>query len=335
MTSLNERFKRFISQLPFAEVIDDLEIPGAFAQEKRADFLIENRKVIIELKSLESDPEHKIDAELENHRERNEYPLFYGKLELHKVLKHLPDGEQIQQKIFYKISRSIEQSFREADKQIGATKAILNCPNSSGVLVLLNQDISTLSPGLISSRVSELLTKKDNDGKIRYRNVTSVWFIMENFSLKTMKGGKLLPSIIIDGPGAVHQPALAQILDMLQSKWAAFNNIPYVTAQMKKISDSNFIRLSELEQEHHAIKPRHEWWRISYRNNPYLRSLSDDAVLTHGARLMSLMTPYFLKNSPKISSDKMAEFMEGWTHFLEEVQFRGLDMKKMREVDFT
>jgi len=322
--------------LPSAEAIDDLEFPTAFAEKKRADFLIENRKVIIELKSLESDPAHKIDTELKNHRGKKEFPLFYGKLELHKVLKHLPDGEQIQKKIFQKISRSIEQSFREADNQIGATKAILNCPHSSGVLVLLNHDIATLSPGLISSRVSELLTKKDRDGEIHYKNVTSVWFIMENFSLKTKKGAKLLPSIMIDGPSAVLQPELAQMLDRLQNNWALFNNMPYVAAQMEKISDSNFVHLSEMEQEHRDIRPRHEWWRSNYRNSPYLRSLSDDAVLMHGVRIMNFMTPNLLKkNSSKISSDKMAEFLEGWTHCLEEVKFRGLDIKKMREIDFS
>jgi hypothetical protein len=335
ITSLNERFKQFISQLPSAEIIDDLELPSAFAEEKRADFLIENRKGIIELKSLESDPEHKVQTELENHMAREEYPLFYGAMELQKVLKHLPDGEQIQKKIFYKISRSIEQSFREADKQIGATKAIMDCPNSFGLLVLLNQDITVLSPGLISSRVSELLTKMDSDGKIHYKNITSVWFILENFSLKSKKGAKLLPSIVIDGPSAVHQSKLTQILDMLQSKWAAFNNIPYATAESKKISDSNFIRLSELEKEHQGIKPRHEWWRRNYRNRPYLRSLSDDAVLMHGARFMSLIAPHLLINGPQIDSDKMAEYIEGWTHFLEEVNFRGLDIRKMPKVDFS
>ena len=333
--SLNERFKIFVSQLPSVEVIDDLDLPSAFDEEKRADFLVENRKVVIELKSLESDPEYKIHAELENHRKREEYPLFYGELELYKVLKHLPDGEQIQERLFYKISRSIEQSFREADKQIGATKEILGCRNAYGLLVLLNEDVSVLSPETISYRVSQLLTKMDDNGGIHYKNITSVWFILENYSLRMKKGAKLLPSIVIDGPGAVDQMEFSQILDMLQSQWAAFNNIPYIAADVKKISDSSFIRLSELEKDHQQLKPRHELWRQQYRNNPYLRSLSDDDVLVHGAKLLRLMAPNFLKGGPKIPFDKMAQFMEGWTHFLEEVIFRGLDLKKMPKVEFA
>lgn len=333
--SLNERFKVFISQLSSAEVIDNLELPPEFDESKRADFLVENRKAVIELKSLQSDPEYKVHTELENHKKRDEYPLFYGEMEVHKILKHFPDGDQIQAKLFYKISRSIEQSFREADKQIGATKEMLACPDAFGLLVMLNQDISVLSPELISYRVSQLLTKAESDGSLHYKNVTSVWFMLESYALRTRRGAKLLPSIVIDGPAAENQPELTRILDILQSKWAAFNGIPYTTADIRKIANSDFIRLSELDKENEPLKPRHEIWRKQYRNSPYLRSLSDDAVLNHGARLLKLMTPGFLKNGPKLPFDQMAQFMEGFTHFLEEVRFRGLDLKKMPKLEIA
>jgi len=333
--SLNERFKAFIAQLPSAEVIDDLDLPIEFDESKRADFLVENRKAVIELKSLETDPEYKVHEELKNHEKREEYPLFYGEMEIEKVLKHLPDGEQIKEKLFYKLSRSIEQSFREAEKQIAATKEILSCPDSFGLLVLLNRDISVLSPELISYRVSQLLTKTDDDGTFHYKNVTSVWFMVENFSLKSGKGMKFLPSIVIDGPAAVDKPELTKILDILQSGWAAFNGVPLATADIRKITDSYFIPLSELEKANEPLKPRHEIWRIQYRSRPYLRSLSDEDVLNHGARLIKLMAPGFLKDGPKIPFDQMAQFMEGFTHFLEEVRFRGLDMKKMPKLDIA
>lgn len=327
--SLNDRFKAFLARLPHAEAIDNLELPKEFDESKRADFLVYDRKAIIELKSLESDPEHKIHTEIKNHQDRDEYPLFYGELEISKILKHLSDGEEIQKKLFYKISRSIEQSFREADKQIRATKEILNCPDSTGLLVLLNEGISVLSPEIISYRVSELLTKTEDDGSPHYRNITCVWFILENFSLKTKKGHRLLPSIVIDGPDAVGKPGLTGILDDLQSKWAAFNRVPYVTRKTKKIADSDFVRLSELEKEDQGPLSRHELWRKQYRSKPYLNSLSDEAVLTHGARLLSLMTPHFLKDGHKLPFEQVAQFMEGWTHFLEEAKIRGLDLKKM------
>ena len=236
---------------------------------------------------------------------------------------------EIQKKLVVKISRSIEQSFKQANKQIRATKDIFNCPDSIGLLVLLNENISILSPELISYTVSQLLTKKQNDGTTRYREITSVWFISENFSLKNTKGHKLVPSIVIDGPSAASKPELTNILNNLQHNWAAFNGIPYVTGEAKKIDDSDFIRLSELEQENQYPMLRHEQWRKQYRNKRYLNSLSDEAVLSHGAKLLSFMTPHFLKDSQNLSFEQVAQFMEGWTHFLEEAKIRGLDLKKM------
>jgi hypothetical protein len=334
-TSLNDRFKAFLARLPFAEAIDDLELPSEFDDSKRADFLIDNRKAIIELKSLESDPEHKIHTELKNHEDREEYPLFYGEMELAKILRHLPDGADIHKKLFYKISRLIEQSFREADKQILATKGILNCPNSIGLLVLLNEDVSVLSPEIISYRVSQLLAKTEDDGNPHYRNIAAVWFVLENISMKTKRGHKLFPSIVIEGPNAAGRPELSNILNNLQSNWAAFNGVPYVTAETKKIADSDFIRLSEFETEHQDRMPRHELWRKQYRNKPYLNSLSDEAVLAHGTRLLFLMAPHFLKDGHKLPFEQVAQFMEGWTHFLEEAKIRGLDLRKMQKPEMA
>ncbi|RJR44065.1 MAG: hypothetical protein C4576_13500 [Desulfobacteraceae bacterium] len=330
--SLNERFKVFVSQLPFAEVIDDLDLPPGFDGSKRADFLVENRKAIIELKSLEADPEPKINNELESHQSREEYPLFYGEMELSKVLKHLPDGDEIQKKLFYKISRSIEQSFREANRQIQSTKDILNCPNSIGLLVLLNEKISVLSPEVIAYRVSQLLTRTDTDGSLHYKSITSVWVIFENFSLKSNVQTKLLPSIVIDGPSAEEWPDLGSVVEMLQRGWARFNGLPYATSKIGRVSDSQFVRLSELEKQNQKSIHRHEVWRKQYRDNPYLKALSDDAVLSHGARLVSFMAPNFLKGGTRIPFDQMVQFMEGWTHFLEEVRIRGLDLKKFQKM---
>ena len=311
------------------EVIDELDLPVNFPKEKRADFLIERRKVIVEIKSLESDPEYKVQDEMAKHEGREEHPLYYGELELSQIVRYLPDGEQINRRLFYKISRSLENSFRKGDKQIGATKEILGCANAYGLLVFLNEELDILSPEVISYRVSELLTKKDGDSGLHYKHITSVWFILENYTVKLKQGAKLLPSIVVHGPNAVDHQDLSIILNELQLAWASFNNIPLVTGNVKNIRDINFVTLSKLEEEHQRFLPRHEVWRKGYRIAPYLRSLSDEAVLEHGARLIGLMAPNFMKGGSKIPFKQMTHYMEGWTHFLEESEFRGLDFKKM------
>ena len=77
--SLADRFREFMAQYPGVERIDDLA-PGGNG--KRADYLLDNRSVILELKSLETDVRPKIDRMVEALSAREDWPLFYGSVQL-------------------------------------------------------------------------------------------------------------------------------------------------------------------------------------------------------------------------------------------------------------
>ena len=102
--SLEKRFKQFISQLQFAEAIDGLKLSKNNFETKKADYFLDDRRTIVELKSFQIDPEYKVHKEIEKHRKRSDFPEFYGEMEVSKILKNLPDGD-----IIYdgNISRSI------------------------------------------------------------------------------------------------------------------------------------------------------------------------------------------------------------------------------------
>lgn len=70
--SLDERFKEFLSSLIEVENIDELDMPQKQKEASRADYFTENRQLIIELKSLETNTEYKIEKILESHRSRHE-----------------------------------------------------------------------------------------------------------------------------------------------------------------------------------------------------------------------------------------------------------------------
>lgn len=58
--------------------------------------------------------------------------------------------------------------------------------------------------------------------------------------------------------------------------------------------------------------------------------MSDESVLAHGGDIFLKMLPTFIKdhNIPKPTNKEMQYLWEVYTHFLEEVSLRGLDMKK-------
>ena len=41
------------------------------------------------------------------------------------------------------------------------------------------------------------------------------------------------------------------------------------------------------------------------------------------------LIPQFLKGTPKKSRDEIGKVIEKWTHFLEEMNIRGIDMRKL------
>ena len=127
------------------------------------------------MKTLKTDPQQKVDNEVEKHRDKDEFPVFYGEVELDKILAHLPDGEGINATILGKITRSIEQAFRSADKQISATKDTYNLNKAVGLLVILNESIDIFNPEVILWKINQMFTKKTTDNHTRYNNITCVW----------------------------------------------------------------------------------------------------------------------------------------------------------------
>jgi hypothetical protein len=80
--SLEERFKTFLGQLDNAESIDDMLSEAKLAYGKRADFILDGRRIVLEIKSLIMDPEYKVEEWLAPHRMRPEFPAFYWNADL-------------------------------------------------------------------------------------------------------------------------------------------------------------------------------------------------------------------------------------------------------------
>jgi hypothetical protein len=224
--TLTERFKRFMGVLPMAEEIDSLPLPAEAHSEKKADYFLENRKAIVELKSLEEDPEHKAQSEMDKHRSREDFPLVYGQVPICDVLDHMPDGQAIKKTIFFRISRSVKRSVRDANEQIASTKSIFNRADAWGIVILLNETISILDPRVIMTRVNQLLLEKDSDGAYCLKHVHAVWILAENYTLQSDVADCLIPTITLFRPDVAIDPGVCPITDSLTRTWAAFNGVP-------------------------------------------------------------------------------------------------------------
>lgn len=225
--NLEERFVFFVKNVIEAECIDDIELSPDQQKGKKADYLFENRKHIMEMKSLKTDSSDKINKVLEPYTHRANWPIIFGSVDLQRVLKHLPDGEKINAEIVEAVTDSIEGVIESANRQIRTTQETFNLPDSSGILVILNDVVATLTPELVYYRVNKCLRKKNSNGQPRFPKVevvvviTTVHYTQVNAQLRAM------PIMIIPRQNADSDRAHS-FVDSLIKRWSEFEKRPLI-----------------------------------------------------------------------------------------------------------
>jgi len=321
---LEKRVLGFLASRPGAENIDRLTLTPAQRASEKADFFLEQRNVVCEVKALQTDTKEKIDRIMEPVLKRDDAPVFYGEWELEKVLKTLPDGKEIKRRIFEATTSTIWNLFRKANDQIKATKNIFNLPTAGGVLVLVNDLVPVLSPQVLAARINELFGRKEPDGRISYPEIEAVWILAETHTVDIGQGQKSVAAVTIyreDGAAAL------RCLDALQEPWAAAHGMPLVEMSPDLFRTLEFEEVPKSAPPTHG--PRHERWRIDYRRNPYLRHHTEEQLKEFFSKLMPAITAGFIRGAKPEQQKTATALMEQFTHFLEELRARGLDIRKV------
>lgn len=326
--TLESRFARFLEGLPGAESIDRLALPDDPENRRKADYLLGNRNVIVELKTLTEDPSPKIEATADKHRGRDDWPLFYGKANVRKVLSNLPDGESIYGRVVNALGRSVETAVRSAEEQVTHTRRVLGLPNAAGMLVILNDSIDVLDPYVVGHRVAQLM-RRPRTGNSDAEKLDFVWLLFESHAMGMVEGLPAVPSILINGERKDRFPWFASFHDDVVRRWAASNGGITVEGNAPDPSAIKFVPMKDATAAPPEQLPRHEWWRRQYRARPYMRVLSDDELLARGADILQRVTPHFLKGGPNSPVDVIGRLMEEFTHFIEEMNHRGIDMRRI------
>lgn len=317
---LEERFHAFMRAIG-ALSIDDLTRGTAIDGEKKADYLSADKRVVIEVKTLKTDSSPKVDREIDKHRDREDFPVIYGDVPVDKLLRHLPDGKQINARIFRNVTRSVEDALLSAEHQISSTRRILKLDDGPGILVLLNEGVDILDPHIVTYKLTELFNKhRRREGRVDY-----VWMLFESHVTAVDKAH---PCVVLDGPTAGHHAWFDPHIDNLQKSWARFNNAPLVRSNVARIVDLPFE--SARPPEDPVLMKRYERWQRAYRARPYLRHLSDEALLERGARVFEALAPHFLKGGPRVPTKQLEPKMVAWSDFLTESGHRGLDLRRMK-----
>lgn len=326
MIELEVRFQQFMAQLPSIEDIDGIKLSVEERRNKIADYFGLGRSVIFEQKCINQDQSEKIQSEIDAHSEEDYYPYFYGKRDINLILDKFPDAENVRRRIYSKTTKLLEDYLRSANKQIKSTSLLFNIPSYSGVLIILNDKIEVLSPEVIASRIAQRLKEKDSNGTIRFNEIAYVLLISETHLYK----GQIPVSIRIEAPDAKNcNPKVSEYLDYIEHSWALFNGGSLVKLE----SENNFFNNLEEKQEKSDSKKitRSEERIMWYKKHRYMQNWSDDKVLEASAKLISDILPFITKGGPKMPINELAERMLAFSDFIEESNYRGLDLKELKK----
>lgn len=328
--NLEGRFKVFLRDLEGAEPIDDLELTPEQRRANKADYFFAGQAVIGELKALYEDTASKVESIIGPYRETPEWPVFFGQQDLKKILRHLPDGDEIWAGVVAAVTRSIEALVEKANRQIRATKETFGLPEAGGLMIIVNDAVDVLSPDLIVYRVRKALNKRTPGGELRFPNVSAVLVIGAAHYTQMNPVLKGLPILLI--PNAVPEAArVEEFVRELNEKWAAFEGKPLIQMESEELPKLHYRRFSEDAKGTTGPLTRQDYWSLLYRRRPYLRALSEDNLLGFGAKALEEVGARFIKGAPKTPFEEMESMLKRWSDFLDEAQHRALDLRKLVE----
>ena len=222
METLEARLTKFLSNYNDAESIDSIMASRPEEKRRRADFLLWNRRAIVEVKSLQIDPLSKIESEVRKHKNKSDFPLCYGENRLPDVLKRLPDGNEVNRKIFGAITRSVEDHMRSAEEQIEQTKEIFNIQDPIRLLLLINESVDTIRPEDAGRRVAQLMLRK-RTGQYNYPTIDVAWLVFESHVHQVSPGLNGFVSMLIANTNSRLPEWFDPAFGALQTSWAHRN----------------------------------------------------------------------------------------------------------------
>lgn len=172
--NLENRVKQFLQHDPQCENLDEARFAKVFGSSEKADYLLADRVIVAELKTLNGSPLSRIAAKLKDRFSQPDAPVIYGSLGVNRALQHLSDGEEFGQRLVNLAGRAIRQHLRKANRQIASTKRLLGIDSASGLVILINESEPLIAASTIADAVRSTLESCDD-----YPNISHVWSIIE------------------------------------------------------------------------------------------------------------------------------------------------------------
>ncbi|RYY22258.1 MAG: hypothetical protein EOP62_23495 [Sphingomonadales bacterium] len=191
-TALEARVVDFLKSGPHAESVDEL-IYGRTVETNISDYLIDDRRLIVELKAVSGDSAGRVAALFREALDQEPRMFAVGRMSIQPILRARANGEEINSRLVHIAGRAVRQLLQKANKQILATRDHFEIPNAAGLVVLAVERGKATEAGVIAYAVRHAIFSE----KTPLTGIDYVWVTMENHTIRLPDGGLGYPEMLI------------------------------------------------------------------------------------------------------------------------------------------
>jgi hypothetical protein len=313
---LQATFRQFVVRNLNGRALDDQKDEEARLG-KFPDFACFRDLVLIEMKHLEADQTDRVNDTYKRRVVPEEEPLFYGSRRID--LDKLSNGADIKSAILNKLSQTLESQLRKANRQFEEYRRRNPRKNSVSIGLVLNSQIDAFSPDVVMHALHRKM-KLTGEG-LRFPSIDGVIYISEKHFQQLPDGRAAFAIVTLIGVPAVEEHWKMPIVDLVARRWSEFRT----GASPAEGNVKGFQSVEDIPDR----MARHEIWKLAYRRNPYLRTLTERQLKLHFHRCVALNSLSFLKGGwTKPSHEETAAHLRLFDDAIGEINRRGLDMRQ-------
>lgn len=214
---LEARMMEFLEREPATESLDGAAFAQINGSQTKADYLLGGRRLIAELKTINADPQDRIEQGLKERFAQPDAPIVFGTLGISKVIEGLPDNQVLSKMMVDVAGRAVRRHLPKANDQIAAIKERLDLPDAGGLVILMND----AEPMIDASAIGYAIKSAFENVESGYPHITSVWVSVESHRIR-MPGDRLGYPLLHVFKSLERQAELDFMARMLDA-WARFN----------------------------------------------------------------------------------------------------------------
>jgi dTDP-4-dehydrorhamnose reductase len=235
VNDFEKRFRQFISGRTGCKILDD---GAAVLNGEIADFLLDDGRIIAELKCLDEDMIEKLQQLATEIIEGRNLPI-YGKFPFSDLIESQPDRSDLKKQAVLKIAGPLGRHFKKANSQIKNIKRQLRLEESQGLLIVTNTHNASLEPQAALWFLSVLLHSRKQDGSPICSSIDCILYLTQVHRLGELDGVKLQPAVTMLREEHPKYRRLYQYVQEFLEHWAKFNGLPifFIEKPFHEITD--------------------------------------------------------------------------------------------------